>query len=288
MAVLIKFAIAIPHTSWIPARVESLEHLLHGLCVNTRIWNEDRAIVSRTGPPGAVLDCVDAHVFDEREPNWSWSRKIFEWGATTSATHLVQLQDDVIPAPNFWPALRAMVTALPRKIIGLQGAHPKFRTLAREGHRWATSAAWMVGVGWVIPVESLAELVDFRDEHDDDAKVTNEDEFIGKFCNATGRYVWHPIPTLIDHDVSIESTYKNDNHLFRTPTVTWREFGENEIERPDFWTVRGAVPMVSNPHFNRCWFCENEPQAVTFGPTQALIGRACLAKATAHLLLGAG
>ncbi len=251
------FALAVPHTPWVPERVVSLGCL--------------RATV---GSPAIE------RVFAEKEPNWSWSQKIWAWGTETDATHLVQLQDDVDVAPNFWAALSAMIAAVPDQIIGLQGAHPVFRTLAKEDHRWARSHAWMVGVGYVIPRADLAELVKFRTIFDGIAHEKNEDDFIAWFCTETGRDVWHPIPTIIDHG-DMQSTYGNGDHKFRRPTVTWREFGADEITRVDFWTPSADPPMVVNPHLNRCWFCQGEPSVVGFKETGALIGRICIANAVA-------
>ncbi len=257
------FALAIPHTPWVPERVESI----------------DRLCATLSGP----REAPHFRVFQDKEPNAEWSRKLWSWGLETSATHLVQLQDDVSVAPNFWAALSALVEAVPDKIIGLQGAHPVFRTLAKEEYRWARSHAWMVGVGYVIPRADLAELVKFRTIFDGIAHEKNEDDFIAWFCTETGRDVWHPIPTIIDHQ-PLPSTYGNDANMFQRPTVTWREFGANEITRVDFWTPAGEPPMIVNPHFNRCWFCQQEPTSIGFRETGAQIGRACLVNAMAGVL----
>ncbi len=263
------FALAVPHTPWVTDRVRSMFDLM-------------QAIGGGNAPPGTSI-----RHFIDREPNVEWSRKLWAWGdgicAVEGATHLLQLQDDATVAPNFWTALSAMVAAVPDQIIGLQGAHPAFRLLARDGHKWARSHAWMVGVGYVIPRDALAELVKFRSIFDGIAHEKNEDDFIAWFCTETGRDVWHPIPTIIDH-TPIPSTYGNDANKFQRPTVTWREFGADEITRADFWTPAADVPIVANPHLNRCWFCQQEPGTAGFQETGALIGRACIVNALASIL----
>lgn len=259
-------ALAIPHCPWIPERVTSLQRLLDGLG-------------SQEGHP--------TKVFDEKEPNWSWSLKIWNWGVESGCDWLLQLQDDVIPSPMLWGSLYAMLQAnTDAEIIGLQGAHPKFRTLSRDGYRWARSRAWMVGVGWLIQKKALVELLTWRAGIPSDVLLkVNEDDLIARFAEHTERDVYHPIPTLIDHDISIPSSYQNDNHKHRKPTVTWHEFGEKELETVDFWKPTQDVPFVTNPHLNRCWFCESEPSAAGFEPTGAVIGRNCLSKAVQHLLM---
>lgn len=257
------FALGIPHTPWNTDRVVSLGQLAASL---------------------KTYDLKHFKLFEERESYTEWSKKLWGWGVETGASHLLQLQDDVIVAPNFWPAISAMVEAVPDKIIGLQGAHPVYRALSREGHRWARSHAWMVGVGYILPRVDLEELVKFRDIFDGIAHEKTEDEFIAWFCTETGREVWHPIPTLIDHDTDLPSTYAhlgNDKHEFRRPTVTWREYGENEITRLDFWEPREETPIVTSPFSKRCWFCQQEPHIIGFRETGAMIGRACLVNALA-------
>lgn len=263
MVVDVSFALAIPHTPWIPARVSSLHNLVEDLGLPIR----------------------NTRIFQDKEPNWSWSKKLWEWGAETDATHLIQLQDDVIAAPNFWTILHAMVTAVPDQMIGLQGAHPAHRQHAREGVRWAQSRAWMVGVAYILPKPILTELVAYRSNmFDHVAQATNEDDLISQFAAHTNRSVYHPIPTIIDHDTEVESTYGNGHHMYRKPTVTWREFGADEITRPEFWKLNGEPPLIQNPHIQTCWFCQNEPGSVASASTQARIGRFCLANAAAKLI----
>ena len=63
-------ALAIPHTPWKPERVESLQRLL-------KQW---------AGMDGTFK------LFTDKEPNWSWSEKLWHWGFDTGASHLLQLQ----------------------------------------------------------------------------------------------------------------------------------------------------------------------------------------------------
>lgn len=222
-------------------------------------------------------------LFSDKEANWLWSRKLWEWGLEAclekDLSHLVQIQDDVTVAGlAFWPALTAMVKTCPDQVIGLQGAHPAFRELSRDGHRWAKSSpAWLVGVAYVIPRAILKELVEWRAKIPQDfAAAMNEDDLLGHWLTITGRCAMHPIPTIVDHDTAVASTYGNENHLHRRPTVTWKDFGAKEIEDVAFWRVPAEVPLVSNPHLDGCWGCHKEPQVAAFS-TGMRIGRRCLA-----------
>ena len=104
------FCLAIPTTAdWRPERADSLKRLRLELSIPD-------------GAPDGLRDFnyppPVAHYkeFREKAPNWVWSRDLWRWGVEMGqqgATHLVQLQDDVLPMPGFWPVLRAMVEGNP-------------------------------------------------------------------------------------------------------------------------------------------------------------------------------
>ena len=103
-------ALATPHTPWIPERVESFDRLTASLGVDLPFDDWPHNITYRA--------------FTDRESNRVWSQKLFRWALDTGASHLLQLQDDAIVAPRFWPILRAMIEAQPTRIIGLEATHP--------------------------------------------------------------------------------------------------------------------------------------------------------------------
>lgn len=265
-------ALAIPHAPWVQGRIASLERLKRGLGV----------------PAGLAAQLLECKIFDERA-HWSvWSEALWTWGAKRGADHLLQLQDDVIPAPDFWPALFAMLEAVPDQIISLHGGHPAFRSLARDGHRWATSQ-WMAGVGYVLPSPALRAFLDWRNgQNEGFLYQTHEDDLIGAWCAATDRRVWHPLPTIIDHDTDLASTYGalgNDQHMHRRPTVTWQGYAAHELCDPTWWAVTDDPPVVSNPFTQGCWMCGNEPSAIGFRETGGHIGRNCI-RLAANALMG--
>jgi len=250
------FALAIPHTPWVPERLESLRRLKTELRIfdlppgsrpdgDWYIWDEREQHAGRSRGCGVV----DYRLFSDREPNWSWSARLWQWGLDSGATHIVQLQDDVQVGPDFWPQLRAMVEAVPDAILGLE-------SVMAIGSPWYTTGDGLIGVGYVIPRDDLRELLNFRDtpsfgEHVDadrlpclrpgSAERLNEDQLIGMFTFSTGRKIWHPVPTIIDHNVDIASTYGNDSHSHRRPARSTVR-GDRA---PESWGVPEQVPHVA-------------------------------------------
>jgi len=207
-------ALAIPHTPWRPERVDSLRRL-------------ESQLGTLMGPGLIEPSCSPwggpGRLFTERVPNWQWADNMWTWAESTGCDHFLQLQDDVIVDSQFWTHLSAMLEALPNEIIGLESVHQWSVMAYQAGHHWYTSTDCLIGVGYVLPRAMLSEFNLWRYKYLRRGATTgalNEDTMIAIFAMATGRPIWHPVPTIIDHDVSLPSTYGNDHHSHRRPLVT--------------------------------------------------------------------
>lgn len=286
-------ALAIPHTPWIPARVESFNRLLDSLGLTGDDW-----VSSEMGPQ-------TARFFTDRKPNREWSMDLWRWAAsvasrpvhgadgivghTVGATHLLQLQDDIIPAPNFWPALRAMIAAVPDKVIGLQSQHPFGRNLAHIGRRWYRSRAWLVGCQCVIPLQgpdSIHEMLKWLEAYPHVvANSIGEDVTISTWLKETGRDCWHPLPAIADVDVTLESTYAgNDAHDHRRPVVTWQGYPPGQLEDPSWWTPQPHTELVPGPGVGECNWCMLEQGRWRSAQTGACLCKGCVGKIMGHML----
>ena len=268
----IRFALAIPTCAdWRPERQASLDRLLDALMVG--------------GPQPVVVK-----QFRDREPNWVWSRRMWDWAAEQDATHLVQLQDDVRPMPDFWAVLHAMVQGNPDQWIGLHVNHPVAQNLAHVGRRWFRTRAWFVGPQWVAPLDgqnALANMLAWRDanaklQDGDPEKMTqfeleHEDVGIGTWLAKTGRDVYHPIPAIADVDLTIESSYEGvEGHIddHRRPRVTWHGYRAAMLKDPAYWTLPSKTELYPGPGSGMCSFCGSEP-AQYKGANFIGIGRMC-------------
>lgn len=227
------FALAIPHTPWVPARVASLARLCEGLGIPYDAASAPENGIGRS------------RIFGEKEPNHVWSESMWTWfdeGPDTQETHALQLQDDVIVAPRFWPKLSALVSAFPESVICLESVHPGAMTLARQHIHAYSTLDQLIGVGWVVPMQLMSAFNRWRRtrlKRGAQALVT-EDTLMAMWCVVEGHPIVSPCPTLIDHDITIESTYRNDAHAHRRPVVTWRDgeacaFEEADLEVDAFW-----------------------------------------------------
>jgi hypothetical protein len=155
---------------------------------------------------------------------------MWTWAAEQDVDWCLFLQDDAIVAPDFWARLDVIcggaMGALP--IIGLQAPHPVAPLLAEEGYGGFTTADGLVGVGYVVERHTLRSFLEWRKYNEDqlsggmaDKWPITEDTMLGLYAAATGLNVYHPIPTIVDHDTSIPSVYGNDAHPDRQSACRW-------------------------------------------------------------------
>lgn len=264
----VNFALAIPTASdWMPDRAASLSRLKDQLGVLPTEYRE----------------------FRDRESNRVWPYKLWRWGLSTGASHILQIQDDVVVSPNFWSALRAMVEAQPDKVIGLHSNHPLSVAQFRAGRRWYRDH-WVTGPAYVFPRLLLAQFVDWCEANPDKAASTNEDSLISHWCTTHKIDVWHPVPTITDHDVGVPSTYGNDSHheysMYRQPPVTWRDATSlSAMEDPDYWRCTPeSAPLLPGPGTQLCWFCLRGQGVITSQDSGARLCKVCLLRAMGGIL----
>jgi len=214
----LKIQVHIPHTPWVPERVAHLQTMLEKLPEDTKLYTE-------------------------RVPNWVWSEMMWRRASEMSGvTHHLVLNDDVLLPANFMAMLTAMITARPDMVIGLETAHPAARTLAIKGQKWCTTSDGLIGVGYVLPHSDMVSLVEWRDTMlvTGATQRISEDTLIDVWAMSTWRLIWHPVPTIIDHDTELVSTYGNEHHAYRRPSVTWKDgdvcgWTDEDLTDPAFW-----------------------------------------------------
>ena len=219
-------ALGIIHAAHVPGREAQLDRLLCTLNDTTR-------------------PIIDERIHSVRETPREWARRSWNWALMTGADFSVILNDDVIVAPMFWPALYAMLEVFPRRtVLGLGTVDPAQEEAFKRGERWLNNGHGVVG--WAVGMrrEEIQLLVDEEarlpadhrssghDECRPDCPHWHEDSWTNEVLAKHQIPVWHPIPSIVQHDVSLPSLYGNDHHKTRTAPVTWDRL---DMTRADFW-----------------------------------------------------
>lgn len=213
---MIRFSLSLSHTPWREDRAASCREMLMALTPLA------------CGVP-FLLNDTDYRGTDWQVSKVKWAIDQWRWALSTPATsHHLFLTDDLYLAPNFWEILDAMVQACPDQAIGLLSNHPHSPDLGlRLGKRWYRCGAWLVGPAYVLPrallSEFLARFLDLPDGNAPGAKgYGNDDSSINEFLSTTGRYSYHPIPTIIEHRGDLPSTVGHGDRYSRQ-RMSWRK-----------------------------------------------------------------
>ena len=240
-----RIALGIPHAIWLPERRDSMAVL------RSQLGYEEGTTASFRIDDTGVHDMIDVCEFTEKETNREWARRMWAWAVSTPADFFVTLNDDSRVAPNFWPVLRAMIQVLPREsILGLAAQHPEGPELYAAGFDWYRTHAWAVGWGYGMWVSDLAEFCQWELAQPDSRwEGKGEDSVINEWVVETDRECWHPLPSIVDHDTNLRTTYNsNDQHEFREGSMSCVGMeADITLESPDHWRRNKSIPLRKVP-----------------------------------------
>jgi hypothetical protein len=239
-------ALAVPHCPWDPHRVKSLQRVRQACGLRNDVDDHPHLAAFRLF---AEVGPTPPHV---------WSGKLFQWAAEQGADWVVQVQDDVVPCPDFVDVAKAALSEAGKAgadVVGFFTIAPPAANFAAMGCNWLTTTDWMTGPAWAIRPSFAREFVQFknlrmRDGWADRVKENslNEDTLLGLGCAALGRRIWNPLPALVDHDVTVPSHYTRmaADHPYNRSSYSWERWAKDrhdvaDLKDPAFWVPRNPV-----------------------------------------------
>ena len=243
----------------------------------TAAWIPDRRVLMEALRP--ELSGADYYrEFKDPEPWMDWFTKMLRWATSTDADWFLTLQDDVELAPNFFPALHAMMTAWPGEVIGLAATHSLAREVARQGRR-SYRTPKVVGWGWAMPMPMVTGLLEWAEagnlkEFHAKHPTDGEDTFTAAYLLTLGIKTRSPVPTIIDHRHVSSTNEGFDDHTHRRSVVTWRGYEALDMAVPSWWQT--ACTDLPHDDWRKCWACGERPDEIGIYGTKARICRVCL------------
>ena len=115
-----------------------------------------------------------------------------------TASHIVVLQDDVLPCDDFVPRVKAALDEEPWAVVTFFSRNRKVQESAVRGKRWATIPAsqFLMAQAVAIPLEWVQGFVDFADYCD---PVLGDDARIKRWCREARRPIMATVPSLVEH-----------------------------------------------------------------------------------------
>lgn len=203
-----------------------------------------RQLLAELDDPAVRLVTDDGADTEMRSP-WRTYRRCLE-EAPPSATHVVVLQDDVLPCRRFTQAARLCVAARPDPLISfyvggnLRLGAERVRRAARDGHSWTDipQFSWFPAVAVSWPTALIPEFLSYVDAQSwPEVFLRSDDQIIGRWLSRHHRTPVATVPSLIDHPDDVPSLIGTRHRGGRDPgrvAVCW--VGECDPAAVD-WTV---------------------------------------------------
>lgn len=151
------------------------------------------------------------HVESQPGKPHEWSKRQWDKALLTPRTHCVLLNDDLILCNDFIPTLLKVIEARPTHVINLYNAHKSAQLCGRNGYSWITSVDGLIGNAYVLPTQHLRAFMWWRESALVDGAVEelSEDQLINLWAMEQAALIWHTVPALVDHDISMPSCFEN-------------------------------------------------------------------------------
>ncbi len=161
---------------------------------------------------GSVVIVSDPDPEAERRSAWRTYRHALE-NAPSGASHLLILQDDVLPVPFALAGARLAAAIHPCGLLSLfvagkpqEAAQRLLRACQRDEPLVEIGARrWVPAVALIWPVEVIPEALAFVDAKNWPERFNADDEIIGHIARHLKLEVWATVPSLIEHEDIVPS-----------------------------------------------------------------------------------
>lgn len=147
-----------------------------------------------------------------RYPNlWQCCRHVL-LSAEDDETHLLVLQDDVLPCKDFLLTVDYLIKQRPDEHISIFSNHDNIDIAYAEKINWLKLRVWFMAQAYIIPVKRAKEMVAWIDENVK-SDVALDDDRMATYIWFNQLFVYVTVPSLVEHIGWNDTTlrvYKND------------------------------------------------------------------------------
>lgn len=160
---------------------------------------------ARATAAARLAHTINGHLFMDHGTYGEWAnhQRALEWAAQQNTTHVIALQDDAEPIPNFTTHALEAITRQPDTLISFYIGTTRPRAAAvthatqRAQHAnasWLTAPTLYWGVGIAIPTTDITPMLEWSKR-----STLPYDQRIGHWYRTQGRTIQYTWPSLIDH-----------------------------------------------------------------------------------------
>lgn len=189
---------------------------------------------------------------------WTDAKKVLT-SYSKKTTHLLVLQDDVLPCKNFISAAEKLISLLPEEPISLFSNSSAVETALLKNKSWVKLKTWFMAQGYIMPTSIIPDLIKWVDEK---VKPTTrfDDERFAMYFFYHEHLVYATVPSLVEHlgwNSTLLRNYKNYEFQKRRDLRMATVFiGLDKDPLNIDWTEGLKDPVIDNEGHNS-QFCDN-------------------------------
>jgi len=126
----------------------------------------------------------------------SWKETVKSY--SRRSTHILVLQDDVLPCRDFIPAVERIIEVLPDEPITLFSNSQSIEEALRVRVSWVKLRTWFMAQAYILPVPLLDDMYSWI-EKNIKPSVYMDDNRMATYMFYKGRYVYATAPSLVEH-----------------------------------------------------------------------------------------
>ena len=176
----------------------------------------------------------------------------------TTDTHILVLQDDVLPCADFIRTVHQIIALLPNEAITLFTTS-ELQTMALQHNiRWVQLTAWFMAQAYILPVSLAHDMVVWIDKNCKESMV-HDDDRMATYMWYHNRKVWATAPSLVEHigwNYTTLDTYKKTYRFEPRLRMANQYIGFEKSGLSVDWTLGLTTPLIDKSGSNSM-FCSN-------------------------------
>ena len=165
------------------------------------------------------LDQVDEfHIVEDQVNSASGMRKAFQSVENPNVTHLLVMQDDVLPCKDLLKTCKKLIELVPNRVISLFTAYDTDKPL-ELGKHWTTVDRLYGLCSYIIPVDLAKYYLEFEKNIKD--RIYADDVRLSMMLAHLDQTIYLTAPSLVEH-ICWATTVQNDNNVPMENAIKFR------------------------------------------------------------------
>ena len=137
-------------------------------------------------------------VVDKSHDLWSGAKATLQSYTQGFHTHVLLLQDDVLPCRDLIKTAEHLIELLPHEPITLFSNHSAITKAREAGKHWALLKKWLMAQAYIMPVEIIEDFIPWAERHIK-PEIYFDDNRWAMYFDYHNRGVYATAPSLVEH-----------------------------------------------------------------------------------------